>query len=249
MRPELALGHARGIMTARHPGTTFMSPDKSPADASLPEPLPADPMPLFAAWFREAVATRPQPNPDAMVLATVAADCAPAARVVLCKRVTQTPGYIVFFTNYDSRKGRELTARPRAAAVFHWDALHRQVRMEGAIVRSPAAESDEYFASRGLDSRLSAWASRQSEPLASRNALHEQMRAAAQRFGIQPGATTGVVPRPPHWGGFRLWIDRIELWMEGAHRVHDRAVWTRELRPAGMDSFEPGPWQATRLNP
>lgn len=218
-------------------------------DCSLPEPLPADPMPLFAAWFREALALRPQPNPDAMVVATVAADCKPSARVVLCKRIAESPGYIVFFTNYESRKGRELTAQPRAAGVFHWDDLRRQVRIEGAIVRSPTSESDEYFASRALDSRLSAWASRQSQPLASRKALEEQMSAAAQRFGVLPGATTGVVPRPPHWGGFRLWIDSIELWMEGAHRVHDRAVWTRELRARGADSFEPGPWQATRLNP
>lgn len=216
---------------------------------SLPEPLPADPMPLFQEWFKDAAARRTQPNPDAMVVATAASNGDPSARVLLCKRVVVDPGYIVFFTNYQSRKGRELVQRPRAAAVFHWDALHRQVRIEGPIVRSPGSESDEYFASRGLDSRIAAWASEQSEPLASREALLQRVREVADRFGIAAGATSGTVPRPPHWGGNRLWVDRIELWMEGANRVHDRAVWTRQLQPAGADAFTSGPWRSTRLNP
>jgi pyridoxamine 5'-phosphate oxidase len=121
----------------------------------LPQTLPSDPMPLFAAWFAHARERRLQPNPDAMVLATVA-DGQPSARVVLCKRIAPEDGYLVFFTNYLSRKGRELAAHPRAAVVFHWDALHRQVRIEGRIVRSPAEESDAYFASRPLDSRIGA---------------------------------------------------------------------------------------------
>ena len=103
----------------------------------------------------------------------------PSARVVLCKRLVGDAGYVVFFTNYESRKGRELAAAPRAAAVFHWDALHRQVRIEGPVVRSPAAESDQYFASRALDSRIGAWASQQSEPLASRAALPASVRELA----------------------------------------------------------------------
>lgn len=220
-----------------------------PADQSLPEPLPADPMPLFHEWFREAVARRTQPNPDAMVVATAASNGDPSARVLLCKRVSVTDGYIVFFTNYQSRKGRELTARPRAAAVFHWDALHRQVRIEGPIVRSPESESDEYFASRSLDSRIAAWASAQSEPLASRETLQQRVREVAARLSIAPGATSGTVPRPPHWGGNRLWVERIELWTEGANRVHDRAVWTRELKPAGEHALAGGTWRSTRLNP
>src|SRR6185503_12350379 len=142
----------------------------------LPEPLPTDPMPLFQEWFREAVARRAQPNPDSMIVATTASSGELSARVVLCKRIDVGAGYVVFFTNYQSRKGRELAARPRAAAVFHWDALHRQVRIEGPMVRSPASESDEYFASRALDSRIGAWASAQSEPLASREALQQQVR-------------------------------------------------------------------------
>jgi pyridoxamine 5'-phosphate oxidase len=215
----------------------------------LPEPLPGDPLPLFAAWLQDAVAKRVQPNADAMVLATTDADCRPSARVVLCKRIDVASGYVVFFTNYESRKSRELSRQPRASAVLHWDALHRQVRIEGPVVRSPAAESDQYFASRALDSRVGAWASRQSEPLVSRAALVQQVAAARAKFGIAPDSTTGNVPRPPHWGGLRLWIDTIELWVEGPFRVHDRAVWKRELRQAGNDSFTAGAWQSTRLNP
>ena len=186
----------------------------------LPQPLPADPMPLFQEWFREAVARRAQPNPDSMIVATTASSGEPSARVVLCKRIDVGAGYVVFFTNYQSRKGRELAARPRAAAVFHWDALHRQVRIEGPVARSPDGESDQYFASRALDSRVAAWASEQSEPLAARETLLKRVREFEARFGVEPGATNGTVPRPPHWGGHRLWVDTIELWTEGAHRVH-----------------------------
>jgi pyridoxamine 5'-phosphate oxidase len=167
---------------------------------------------------------------------------------VLCKRIDMAAGYIVFFTNYESRKARELQGNAQAAAVFHWDSAHRQVRLEGRIERSPADESDTYFASRALDSRIGAWASKQSQPLASRAALDEQVRQAALRFGIEQGTTAANVPRPSHWGGFRLWLDRVELWMEGPNRIHDRAVWSRTLEPNGT-SFSAGSWSATRLNP
>lgn len=219
-----------------------------PADELLPEPLPADPMPMFATWFSDARARNVQPNPDAMVLATVGENAAPSARVVLCKRLVADQGFIVFFTNYDSRKGRELAAHPRAAAVFHWDTLHRQIRIEGPIVRSPAPESDQYFASRAFDSRIGAWASQQSAPLASHQALVEQVRAVRERFGLL-NATEGDVPRPPHWGGYRLWIDSIELWAEGAGRVHDRALWRRTLTRKDDYTFSGGAWSGTRLNP
>jgi pyridoxamine 5'-phosphate oxidase len=215
----------------------------------LPEPLPADPMPLFQEWFREAVARRAQPNPDSMIVATTASSGEPSARVVLCKRIDVDAGYVVFFTNYQSRKGRELAARPRAAAVLHWDALHRQVRIEGPVVRSPENESDQYFASRALDSRVAAWASEQSEPLGSRDTLLQRVQEFEARFGLAPCAKNGTVPRPPHWGGHRLWVDTIELWTEGAHRVHDRAVWKRSLHRADEYSFAGDSWRSTRLNP
>jgi pyridoxamine 5'-phosphate oxidase len=214
----------------------------------LPEPLPDSPLQIFDDWFAEARERAVQPNPDAMVVATVSAEGKPAARVVLCKRIDPR-GCVVFYTNYESRKGRELTQRPYAAAVLHWDAMHRQVRIEGPIVRSPVAESDEYFASRALASRLGAWASRQSEPLASRATLAEQMDKYAKQFGIDPLAQTGEVPRPPHWGGFRLWIERIELWVEGPGRIHDRAAWTRDLMARDEFNFTASSWHATRLNP
>ncbi|HEY6642597.1 pyridoxamine 5'-phosphate oxidase [Povalibacter sp.] len=215
----------------------------------LPEPLPGSPLPLFAGWFREARSRAQQPNPDAMVLATVGEDVSPAARVVLCKRVDEQAGYVVFFTNYESRKGRELQSQPRAAAVIHWDSMHRQVRIEGPVIRSPAAESDEYFASRALASRVGAWASAQSQPLASRETLANQVRAIAQKFGVSVDATGGEVPRPPHWGGYRLWIESMELWVEGPGRVHDRAIWKRSLTRQDEFSFAAGNWQTTRLNP
>ena len=132
-------------------------------------------------------------------------------------------------------------ARPRAAAVLHWDTMHRQVRIEGPIVRSPAPESDAYFASRALESRISAWASAQSQPLPSRAELIEKVRKTAERFHVAPGATSGEVPRPPHWGGYRLWFDTVELWTEGSGRVHDRALWKRTLQPKDAFGFTAAP--------
>ncbi|HVW68264.1 MAG TPA: pyridoxal 5'-phosphate synthase, partial [Steroidobacteraceae bacterium] len=180
----------------------------------------------------------------------------PAARVVLCKEIVVSPGYLVFFTNYLSRKGRQLERNPRAAAVIHWDALHRQVRVEGPVVQSPAADSDSYFASRPWQSRIGSWASQQSEPLASLAALQKTVAATAKRFGTPDPTGAGSdaqgdfqIPRPPHWGGYRLWADSVELWVEGEGRIHDRARWTRELTPQAGGLFSAGPWSATRLQP
>jgi len=209
--------------------------------SSLPSSLPSDPLPTFAAWFREAHERRVQPNPDAMVLATATPDGAPSARVVLCKQLVVDPGYVVFYTNYESRKGRELAANPRVAAVLHWDTLERQVRIEGMVTTSPHEESDRYFASRALDSRLGAWASLQSQPLDSRATLVKRIAVETARHGTSPA-------RPPHWGGYRLWPDAIELWCAGAFRIHDRARWTRHLSPADQ-GYAGGPWTATRLYP
>jgi pyridoxamine 5'-phosphate oxidase len=177
-----------------------------------------------------------------MVVATATAEGRPSARVVLCKKLVVAPGYVVFFTNYQSRKGAELDANPEAAAVLHWDDLARQVRLEGRVLRSPDEESDEYFASRALDSRIGAWASLQSQPLDSRGTLLRRVAVEAARHGTQ-------VPRPPHWGGYRLWPRVVELWLEGPFRVHDRARWTRELDLSDPARPRPGPWQATRLYP
>ncbi|HEY4213366.1 MAG TPA: pyridoxal 5'-phosphate synthase [Steroidobacteraceae bacterium] len=233
----------------------------------LPDPLPPDPLVLLARWLEEALKARHQPNPNALVLATVSPDGKPSARVVLLKDLVPHPGYIVFYTNYHSRKGRELADHPRAAAVIHWDHLHRQVRVEGAVVQSPAEESDAYFASRPWQSRVGAWASQQSEPVDSRQKLSAAVEEVTRRFGItDPWLGAGPrqgssgppvqrvvgdpqVPRPPHWGGYRLWVDTIELWVEGAGRIHDRARWSRTLERRSDDSFEVGHWNATRLQP
>jgi pyridoxamine 5'-phosphate oxidase len=208
----------------------------------LPPVLPADPMPLVASWFRTARDARVQPNPDAMVVATATPDGRPSARVVLLKLLIADPGYVVFFTNYESRKGRELDANARAAAVLHWDAIGRQVRLEGPVLPSPAAESDAYFATRPIDSRIGAWASLQSGTLDSRQTLLDRVAETRARFPDD-------VPRPPHWGGYRLWPDAVELWVEGASRIHDRARWQRSLAPGDRTSFRVGAWHGTRLYP
>jgi pyridoxine/pyridoxamine 5'-phosphate oxidase len=133
----------------------------------LPDPLPAEPLQVAEKWLRQAYDEQVQPNPNAMVIATVAPSGQPSARIVLCKDIVLPQGYIVFYTNYESRKGAELAAHPRAAALLHWDVLQRQVRAEGFVVKSPPSESDDYFASRPWQSRLGAWASEQSRPVAS----------------------------------------------------------------------------------
>jgi pyridoxamine 5'-phosphate oxidase len=227
-----------------------------PSIELLPDPLPTEPLVVLNQWMAHSWEQRLQPNPNAMVLATTDPDGHPSARVVLCKEIVAQPGYLVFFTNYRSRKGRQLAANPRAAAVIHWDALHRQVRVEGPVVQAPAAASDAYFASRPWQSRIGAWASEQSAPLASREAIQKAIASTAQRFGVPDptqaaaeGSTDFQSPRPSHWGGYYLWADSVELWVEGEARIHDRARWTRELTPQADGFFSAGPWNATRLQP
>ncbi|MDH4258715.1 MAG: pyridoxamine 5'-phosphate oxidase [Gammaproteobacteria bacterium] len=224
---------------------------------SLPEPLPDDPMPLAAAWLDHAWQQKTQRNPNSMVLATGDAGGRPSARVMLCKEIVADPGYLVFYTNYESRKGRELAARPWAAAVFHWDALGRQLRVEGPIVKSPAGESDDYFASRPWQSRLAAITSQQSAPIASRQALLEKLRETAARHAApdpfqatDDDEATGLrLPRPAGWGGYHLWAEAVELWVEGEYRLHDRIRWTRELRSSGSTCSQTRSWQHQRQQP
>lgn len=222
----------------------------------LPHPLPANPLELLAEWLRQAQADAAQPNPNAMVLATVDDRGQPSARVVLCKDIEPHAAGIVFYTNYESRKGRELAANPRAAIVFHWDHSHRQVRAEGRVAKLDALENDAYFRSRPWQSRIGAWASRQSEPVQSRAVLEESVTAAARRFGVpyagpgsaEPGEIAVDIPRPTHWGGYRLQVEAVELWVEGEYRIHDRARWTRTLE-LGQDPERSTSWSVTRLQP
>jgi pyridoxamine 5'-phosphate oxidase len=223
---------------------------------TLPDPLPANPLEVAAQWLAQAKADADQPNPDSMVLATVDGRGNPSARVVLCKEINTQPGFILFYTNYHSRKGRELDANRRAAVVFHWDHRHRQLRAEGQVELLSDADNDAYFRTRAWQSRLGAWASEQSEPVQSRGVLAASVAAAARRFGIpyegpgtaEPDNIAVEVPRPPHWGGFRLYPDAVELWVEGEFRIHDRARWTRSL-PEGRGAGSGASWSVTRLQP
>jgi pyridoxamine 5'-phosphate oxidase len=177
-----------------------------------------NPFDQFARWFDEAVAAG-IPEPNAMTLATVDATGQPSARIVLLKGVDARG--LVFHTNYDSRKGRELAADPHVALLFFWVELERQVRIEGTTQRVSPAESDAYFAERPRASRLAAWASPQSEPIPDRAWLEAQVVAVEARFASD-------VPRPPNWGGVRVVPDRFEFWQGRQSRLHDRLVWSRE---------------------
>ena len=190
----------------------------------------SDPLRQFELWLQQALAAQ-LPEPNAMTLATVSDQGRPSTRVVLIKGYDERG--IVWYTNYDSRKGRELAARPFAALQFHWVELERVVRIEGSVERVSEAESDAYFASRPLDSRLGAWASPQSEVISSRAVLVAQAAKFAARFALNP-------PRPPHWGGFRLLPEIYEFWQGRKSRLHDRL---RYRRPSD------GPWIRERLAP
>ena len=176
-----------------------------------------DPLRLFEDWLQEAVRVG-LPLPNAMTLATVTPEGAPDARIVLLKGLEH--GGFAFYTNYRSRKGRQLEKNATACMVFQWSELERQVRIEGAVGKLSGRESDEYFASRPLGARLSACVSEQSEPVASRRQLEQLMEEAKQRYGDKP-------PRPPHWGGYRLIPQRIEFWQGRADRLHDRLLYTQ----------------------
>jgi pyridoxamine 5'-phosphate oxidase len=193
--------------------------------------MDADPIRQFETWFQELLATK-LPEPNAMTLATATPDGQPSARVVLLKSFDSS-GF-TFHTNYDGRKGRELAANPRAALLFFWPELQRQVRIEGVVERLAPTESDEYFRSRPLGSRLGAWASRQSEVIPDRAELENRVREMTQRF------PDGAVPRPPFWGGFRVRPLAIEFWQGRPDRLHDRLRYQR---------VQPDGWRLERLSP
>ena len=177
-----------------------------------------DPHALFEDWLAEAVPAEPN-DPNAMAVASVDADGQPSVRMVLLKG-HDARGF-VFYTNLESRKAGELIACPRAALLFHWKSLRRQVRIEGPVERVSDGEGDAYFATRGRDSQLGAWASDQSRPLDSRATFEARFAEVQGRFA------GGDVPRPPHWSGFRVTPERIEFWQDRAHRLHERRLFTR----------------------
>lgn len=205
-------------------------------------------MPLVDGWLKEAFDKRVRMNANSMTLATVDPEGRPTARIVLCKKIDTEQGWLDFYTNLRSPKGRHLERLPYAAVVFHWDALVLQARVSGPVTLIPDEEADAYFESRPLQARLSAITSDQSEPIESREALLSKFRELASRYGVGPETTDASVPRPKHWGGYRLWAEQVELWVGLPDRLHDRAIWTRTLH-AGEDGFAGGPWKATRLQP
>jgi len=203
---------------------------KSYERAALDEAASAsDPFEQFGLWLQQALDAQ-LPEPNAMTLATVGADGRPSTRIVLIKGCDARG--IVWYTNYESRKGRELAVHPHAALQFHWVELERVVRIEGEVEKTGTAESDAYFASRPLDSRIGAWASPQSEVIASRAVLVANAAKASARFLMNP-------PRPPHWGGYRLVPDRFEFWQGRPSRLHDRLRYR----------LEAGAWRRERLAP
>lgn len=190
-----------------------------------------DPFAIARAWLAEAARSEPN-DPNAIALATVDADGLPNARMVLLKEIEADA--FVFYTNYDSAKGQEIAATGKAAFVMHWKSLRRQVRVRGTVTREEGPQADAYYRSRALQSRLGAWASRQSQPLDSRLSLMAEVARVAAREGSDPA-------RPPFWGGFRIIPSEIEFWADGAFRLHDRFRWTRDAAPGG--------WRAIRLSP
>ncbi len=198
----------------------------------------ADPFKLFDRWLQEALANK-LPEPTAMTLATVDEDCRPSTRIVLLK------GYdgngLVWYTNYLSRKGRQLAGNPAAAVQFHWVEMERVVRIEGTVAKVTPAESDEYYQSRPLASRIGAWASEQSSVIGGRSVLVARAAEYGLKFGLNP-------PRPPHWGGYRLAPQRWEFWQGRPSRLHDRLAYRRDAASPGAGPAA-GSWIRERLSP
>lgn len=193
---------------------------------------PADPLDPLRRWFEAAHESTALPNPNAMSVATIDPDGRPSVRVVLCRGFDARG--VVFYTNRESRKGEALRVHPRACANFHWDPLDRQVRIEGAVTQASDEESDAYWQSRPRENRINACASQQSRPVATRAALEAAVRELEERFAGRD------IPRPAHWGGYRIALERIEFWQGHRHRLHDRMAYVRR---------DDGGFTCTRLSP
>ena len=224
-------------MSDTHTHTPIADLRKSYERAEMDEKASAaDPMKQFEQWLEQAIAAQ-VPEPNAMTLATVGSDMRPSTRVVLIKGFDERG--IVWYTNYASRKGQELAGNPFAALQFHWVELERTVRIEGLVEKVSEAESDAYFHSRPLDSRIGAWASPQSEVISGRGVLVANAALYGAKFLLQP-------PRPPHWGGYRLKPDNWQFWQGRKSRLHDRLRYTLQADGQGQGQQE---WLRERLAP
>ena len=203
-----------------------------------------DPFLIARAWLAEAEAVEPN-DANAIALATVDAEGMPDVRMVLLKDIESYgdgQGAFVFYTNYDSAKGQQIAATGKAAFVLHWKSLRRQIRVRGTVTREEGPQADAYYASRALQSRIGAWASAQSRPLASRGALMMAVARQGAKWGANP-------PRPPFWGGFRIDPVQIEFWSDGAFRLHDRFSWVKQAPSLGEGRVASAAWQVQRLSP
>lgn len=211
----------------------------------LPDPIPDDPLPLARQWLDEA-ARSGQRNPAAMALATAATNRRPSVRIVLLKSLSVDRGYGVFYSHRESRKGREIADNPWAAGVLYWEPLGRQLRFEGRVGHSPDPESDAYFATRPAGSQINAWVSAQSQPIASFAELERRIERKTREL-----PSSGGLPRPPYWGGYRLWLDAVEFWVEGPDRFHERVRYERrlDLGNHAESQFLAGTWNHRLLQP
>jgi pyridoxamine 5'-phosphate oxidase len=218
----------------------------------LSQSMTQNPLLLLQSWFNEALELDLQPNPDTMAIATSNSQGLPNVRMVLCKEINTEEGYVVFYTNYNSVKSMEIKENPKCSALFHWDKLGYQIRIRGEILQSPDEENDAYFASRHLGSQVGAWASNQSNSVVDRQALDDQFRKILDRFNLTNESITRnekKIPRPPHWGGYRLWIEEIEFWLNQKDRLHDRLHFRRALTISSEDIETEKNWTVKRLQP
>ena len=218
----------------------------------LSQSMTQNPLLLLQSWLNEAMALDLQPNPDTMAIATSNSQGLPNVRMVLCKEINTEEGYVVFYTNYNSVKSLEIKENPKCSALFHWDKLGYQIRIRGEILQSPDEENDTYFASRHLGSQVGAWASNQSNPVEDREALDDQFKKILDRFNLTSESITRneqKIPRPPHWGGYRLWIEEIEFWLNQKDRLHDRLHFRRALTISSEGIETEKKWTVKRLQP
>jgi pyridoxamine 5'-phosphate oxidase len=211
-----------------------------------------NPVLILKEWMDEVVESKIQPNPNSMSISTIDANNRPNSRMVLCKEINEELGYLVFYTNYQSNKSKEIGVNNECSGLFHWDTFGYQVRVRGIIVKSPEVESDNYFATRDIGSQLSAWASHQSQIVEDRESLDDQFQQAMDKFNLKDSELESSdinIPRPEFWGGYRIWIREIELWLNKKDRFHDRLLFTRKLVATTSGIEASNHWVIKRLQP